>query len=128
MNAVIEINVIGQFVNANPSHRYTFAPTLSDWQKLLAIRQYKFMTIHTGLSRRHVRVGREFNEIVAVSTVQTQVIRVKFMAKSYWLFGLIPHISIPGREIIPDKSYNSKRPERHARDQIGGNLICPFGK
>ena len=56
VNAVIEINEVGQIVNARPLDGVTCAPALSYWFQIRAVRPNLRVAIHTSLRRRNSRI------------------------------------------------------------------------
>src|SRR5205814_9213184 len=56
VNAVIEINEVGQSVNARPLDGVTCAPALPYWFQIRAVGPNLRVAIHTGLRRRNSRI------------------------------------------------------------------------
>jgi len=109
VHGVIEISVVGQFVNTFPSNWLRCPPALPYRQKLLALRQDQIVTVHTGSCWRYVGVWRFFDIVVAVTAIHSQVTRMQLVAERYRLHRPVAYVSIPRREKIPDKRHHRHR-------------------
>lgn len=81
VNAVIEICVLRQVVNAFPLDGLILAKTLANDLEVRAVRPDLAMAVHTGLGRRHPRRRRRLDRLVAIAAIDAIVTNVMFMAK-----------------------------------------------
>lgn len=86
VNAVIEINEVGQIVNARPLDWVTCAPALADWLQIRTIGPNLRMAIHTRLSRRDSGVSELLNSGVTVAAIDPVIAGVMFVAELNGLF------------------------------------------
>ena len=114
MHRVVEIDVIRQLVNLHPfDWLVRIFVTGPDRLKFGVIGPNRAVTVHTGVSRRHVRVPRLLHPVMAVPAVETQLLHVNGMRKGHRLGGLKPDPGVLGREIIVQTSrYHSPNEQK----------------
>lgn len=81
MDTVVKISVFGQLVHTFPLDRLIIAEAGPDRLKIRAVRPYLAMAVHTRLSRRHSCGGGCLDCLVAISTIDTVVAYVMFVAE-----------------------------------------------
>jgi hypothetical protein len=86
VNAVIEVDELGQIVNARPLDGPAGPVALPNRFKFLARGPHFPMTIHANLSRRDVRERRYFDSVMAVPAINAEAARVVFVAECDRLF------------------------------------------
>ncbi len=73
MNAVIEINVVGQAVDANPRNRMVGAVALADWLQVPGAVEQHGVAVHAGFGWRNARGRREFHARMAIPAIDAIV-------------------------------------------------------
>src|SRR4051794_35643592 len=81
MNAVVEVNEIGQIVDTNPLNRFTGSIALPHGLEKLGVRPYLRMAAHACLCRGNPGDGGRFNRCVAIATVDAVVADMVLMAE-----------------------------------------------
>jgi hypothetical protein len=119
VDRVVEINVIGRFMNLNPRKGFVFLETLSNWGEPGIIRQNLSVALHTSLSRRNVGKPTLVYVIVAISTINAHLARMNLMREGNRLDRLVPHPSIFRGKIISYTCYNTgtSYQSAHQKDQ-----------
>src|SRR4029077_17817040 len=85
VNAVIEIHVVRQIVNANPADGCVGAKTLAHRFEHRRTVPYLRMAVHARFRGRDVGERRIFNRSMAVAAVNTQAPHVMLVAERYGL-------------------------------------------
>jgi len=85
MNAVIEINEIGQAMNFDPLDGLVAAIALANGLEVRRSVEENRMAIHAGLRRRDTGHGGSFDAGMAVAAVDAVIADVVFMAELHWL-------------------------------------------
>ena len=85
VDAVIEIDVIGEPVNLDPLDRLIGAVTLADWFEVRGIVEQYRVAIHAGFSRRNAGVGGGFHAVMTITTINAVVAHVVFVAELHGL-------------------------------------------
>ena len=81
MNAVIEVNVVGQIVDAGPHDGFAGAEALAHRLKRRAAGPDLRMAIHAGLGRWNIGERRTLHRRVAIAAIDSQASHVMLMAK-----------------------------------------------
>jgi len=81
VNAVVEIDVIGEAMHANPLNRFIGAITLAHRFQVSGVVEQHRMTIHAGLGGRNSRGCRAFHRGMAVTAVDAIVSDMVLVAK-----------------------------------------------
>src|SRR5260370_2037427 len=97
MNAVIEINEIGQAMNFDPLDGLVAAIALANGLEVRRSVEENRMAIHAGLRRRDTGHGGSFDAGMAVAAVDAVIADVVFMAELHWLLtgGVLPRQVTP---------------------------------
>jgi hypothetical protein len=85
VDAVIEIDIIGQIVNAVPLKRCVRGDAVADRREQRNIGKDLRVTMHAGLARRHAGKARFFDRSVAVATIDAVLRDVVFVTKRHRL-------------------------------------------
>jgi len=81
VNAVIEINEVGQIVDARPLDRLSSAPALTNRLEVRAIGPDLRVTVHAGLRRRNARVGELLDRCMTITAIDSVIADVMLVAK-----------------------------------------------
>ncbi len=81
VNAVVEVDVIGEAVHANPLDRFIGAITFADRFQVSGVVEQHRMAIHAGLGGRNSSGGGTFHRGMAVTAVDAIVSHVVLVAK-----------------------------------------------
>ena len=95
VNAVIEISVIGQIVNANPLDRLAGAKTRAHGLEIWTFGPNLLVTAHARVCRRQARGRGSFNRRVAVAAIDTVVADVVFVTELDRLLSFDPLSGVP---------------------------------
>lgn len=96
MNAVIEVDVVRQVVDASPCNRPAAPETRSHWLQEFSVRPNLSVAAHAGFGRRNTCEGRGFHRRMAIAAIYAIVGDVMLMAEGNWL---ILRYSNIGREV-----------------------------
>jgi hypothetical protein len=99
MNAVIEIDVVGQIVNAPPLDRFARAKAGADGLEVWAVGPDLFVTVHAHGRRRDAGRRRRFDGRVAIAAIDAVVADVVFVTELNWLVAFDPLAGVPRRTI-----------------------------
>jgi len=110
VNRVIEIDVVGGFMNSDPRDWVTGFPRFPDRSKLGTLGFDLSVAVHAGLSGRDIGVGGFFHSRMAVATVHSKLIHMERVIERHRLCGLITDPSVFWGEIV-----------RHSRHDAGHN-------
>jgi len=125
VNAVVEIGVFGEVVNALPFNRFVLAPTGAHRFQIRAVRPDLRVAVHTGLRRRNARRIRSFDRRVAVTTINTVVAGVMLVAElnRLLLFHVLSgQVARPG-ELRVNETGRRRQNDRHD-DAYFCDVIC----
>src|SRR5258708_13992158 len=81
MNAVIEIDEIGQAMNFNPLNRFIAAIALANGLEVCRSVEENRMAIHAGLCRRNAGDGGSFHSGMTVTVVDAVIAAVVFLSE-----------------------------------------------
>jgi len=81
VNAVIEINEVGEIVNARPPDRLSCAPALTNRLEVRAIGPDLRVTVHARLSRRNARVSELLDCRMTVTAIDSVIADVMLVAE-----------------------------------------------
>jgi hypothetical protein len=73
VDRVVEIDVIGRFMDLDPRKGFVFLETFTNWGESGIIRQNLSVALHTGLSRGNVREPTLIYVIMAISTINAHL-------------------------------------------------------
>src|SRR5690242_13583362 len=85
MNAVVEIDIVGQVVDPRPFNRFARACALSDRLQVRAVRPNLRVAIHAGLRRWDSSRRGSLNRCMTVAAVNAVVSSVVLVAELHWL-------------------------------------------
>src|SRR5439155_5815837 len=97
MDAVIEIDKLGQGVDSCPAKRAVRLKTRAHRVEHGSVHPDLGVASHTGSGRRESGKGRPFHRCVAISTVDAKLAGMMFMAEGNWLFAGFVGFRVPGR-------------------------------
>jgi len=86
VNAVIEIDEVGQIVHALPDDRLTGAPAFADRLQIRAVCKELRVTVHARLCRRYSGKRRFFDRRMAIAAIYSVIADVMFMTELNRLF------------------------------------------
>lgn len=112
VGAVIEIGVVGKFVNLDPLHWKTTLVRTANLFELWALAVNLGVTVHARLGRRNRRKCGAINGAVAVSTIEAELSHVRRVAIWNGLQGLIAHIDRLGTEPVRNDKRRIQRRNR----------------
>jgi hypothetical protein len=128
VNAVIEIDEVGQIIDAIPAYGLVLAQTGAHRFQHLAVSPKLLMTVHACRCGRHPGKRTHFNRVVAVPAVNADPGHVMCMAKRHWLVEWYPFASdvrgVHHSGPPPSRDCDCENaPEyRQARNRIGRSL------
>src|SRR5205085_11937029 len=93
--AVIEIDVVGQIVDARPLYGFARACALADRFKIGAVGPNLRVTVHADLSRGDSRRGGSFNRSVTIAAINSVIACVMLVAELKGLLALYESACIP---------------------------------
>jgi len=128
VHRMIEIDVIGHFVDLHPGDRLARVETLPHQCQPRIVLEHLIVAIHASRCRRDIRIPRLFHGIVTVTAIQTKLIRVDGMGKAHRLDRLIPHPRVLRCEIIPSTRRDRAPNDHGASDHFSRKPICPLWK
>jgi hypothetical protein len=128
VNAVIEISVVGRFVDANPVDRLTRIRTRQEWGDPRVVSSDEGVTVHTGLCGRQRCGGRDLDGGVAVTTIDPELPGVELVAVRHGLTRHVAYIGVLGRKVVPDTRHYQDDGGEGAADDIAGNFVDPLRK
>lgn len=85
VDAVIEIDVFGKVVDADPLNRLVVTVTSPDWLEVGTVCPNLGMTVHTGLCWGHTRRSGGLDRGVTITAIDTVVTDMVFVAELDWL-------------------------------------------
>ena len=124
MNAVVKVDVFRQVVDPQPLQRLVIAKARPDRLEIRTVTPQLTVAVHARLRRRHPGGLGGLDRLVTVSTVDSVVTRVMFMAELYRLLSLqilIREVRRTGDLRIRKKS-KSAQDDDHP-DADAGNII-----
>lgn len=86
MDAVIEVNKIGQIVDSNPLKRFAGAIAVSNGLKDGCFSPNLGMAAHARMCRGNPRIGADLHGTVTVAAINPQSIHVVFVTEHHRLF------------------------------------------
>lgn len=115
VNAVIEVNKVGQVVDARPAYRLTGPPALANGFQVRAIRPDLRVAVHARPGRRNSRKCGLLNTRVTVAAIDPGVSDMMFVAELNRLLTRKEGLSVVGRPVefqqqpkdYPDKKYRA---------------------
>jgi len=124
MNAVIEINVVGQAVDANPRNRMVGAVALADWLQVPGAVEQHGVAVHAGFGWRNARGRREFHArmaIPAIDAIIPDVVLVTELNRLIARYVLIRQIGRTRRQQNPCQ--RQTRQKKRGKDTETGDEI-----
>jgi len=119
MDAVVEIDEIGNIVDSSPLNRLPGSPTFADRLQIGTIRPYLRVTIHTGLGWRDSGVSKLFNSRVAVTAVDAVIANVMFVAELDRLNSRKRRLSVVRRAIKLEQHPDADPDKKHCAENGG---------
>ena len=111
VNAVIEIDEVGQVMHAGPLYGLARAVALTNRLQVRAVGKQHRMTIQASLGRRHTGESRRFDRSVAVAAINPVIARVVLVAELHGLLALDKRPRHPGRAV--NGGDNPERADQH---------------
>jgi len=100
VNRMIEVDVVGSFMNSDPRNRIAGLPRLAYGSKFRALGFDLSVAVHAGLGPGNIRVRRFFDSRMAVTAIHPELVDVKRVIKCGGLGGLVSHPSVLRSEIV----------------------------
>jgi hypothetical protein len=100
VNRVIEIDVVGGFMNPDPRNRIAGLPRFPNGSKFGTLGFDLGVAVHAGLSGRNIGVRGFFHSRMAVATVHSKLIHVERVIKRHGLGGLITDPSVFRSKVV----------------------------
>lgn len=119
VDAVIEINEVGQIVNAGPPDRLARPPALAYRLQIRAVRPNLRVAVHAGFGGWDPGIRELFNGCVAVATIDRLIADVMFMAELYRLFSREESLSVVRRPVELEQ-HPDNDPDKENRSEDGG--------
>ncbi len=129
VDAVIEIDKVGQLIDARPFQRPPSAVTFADRLQISGVGPNLRVAIHAGLGRRNSRKARSFNRSMAVPAIDAESGDVMLMAEGNWL--RLPDSSVcdEGSALQLQQNPEQAADSQNYQDQRGpGDGIAAAGK
>tara|TARA_B100000676_G_scaffold58368_1_gene57454 strand:+ start:575 stop:1054 length:480 start_codon:yes stop_codon:yes gene_type:complete len=114
---MVEIYVIGRFMNLNPRKGFVFLETLTNWGESGIICQNLSVALHTGFCRGNVRKPTLVYVVVAISTIDAHLARMNLVRESNRLNRFVPHPSVFRGKIIRYACDNTSTSHQSAYQQ-----------
>jgi len=124
VNAVVEVDVIGQAVHLHPLNRLVGTVTLAHGFQIADVAEQHGMTIHAGLGWRNTRVRRRFHAGMTVAAINAVIANMMFVAELQRLVSrdaFVGNVRRPGDHQYSGESQvreNHQREHRKTRNQI----------
>ena len=110
VHRMVEVNVVGSFMNPNPGDWITCFPRFPNGTEFGTLRFNLRVTVHTSLCARDVRVGGFFYPCMAVTAIHAELIHVKGVVEGDGLCGLVSNACVFWGKVVG-----------HSRDNAGDN-------
>jgi len=94
VSGVVEVGVIGNFMDTNPLHWLAGCDRFTDRQQFGALFEDDVVAVHTGRGGRNVGMSRLFDHAVAVAAIHPEVASVQLMAERDRLGGTVADFSV----------------------------------
>jgi hypothetical protein len=121
MDGMIEVHVIGRFMDPLPSNRGTTRPAHSHRLKLRAVCFDRLVAIHARLRGRDLRDGRLLDTGVAVEARQPQAAGVLLVGELDWLDRREADARVLGRLVV----VQTRQAKDGREDRSGGHAANP---
>ena len=121
VNAVIEIDEIGQPVHLHPGNRFIGAVTATHGFQIIDIAKQDGMAIHAGLCWRDSRVSRGFHAGMTVTTIDAVIAGMVFVAE---LNGLDTRYALVGDIGRPRHYQNSRQRQPSQNNRSEQTKTC----
>src|SRR5579872_2178090 len=128
VNAVIEINVVGEIVDAGPVERYPRAVTFANRLQHFCIRPNLRVTVHARLGGRHAGKTRIFDRGVTIPAVNSKRSHMMLVAERHRLranyftlrvvTGALHHFEKPKQADDEENTANQSEPGHGVRTRI----------
>ena len=99
VNAVIEVNEIGQVVHSGPTNRFAGSPALANGLEIRAVSPNLRVTVHAGSGRRNSRECGFLNRGVTVAAIDAVVAYMMFVAELNRLLARKERLGVIGRPV-----------------------------
>ena len=124
MDAVIEVDVVGELMNPHPLHRLARLPARPDRSQHLGIGANQLVAIHARLGGRNHGDGRPLHVDVAIPAIQTELVHMEPMRVRDRLIGRVAHLGEPGRKVVPDEKGSRDKAQRRGHPCDEGQRVC----
>lgn len=111
VDAVIEIDEVGQVMHARPLNRFSGSPAFKDRLKVRAVCEQNRVAIHAGRSRRNACEGGSLDRRVAIAAINAVVADVMLMAELHGLLNGDECLRVVGRALILSHQKKQERDE-----------------
>jgi len=111
VDAVVEVNEVGQIMHSSPLDWFAGAPALANWLEIRAGGPNLRMTIHAGLCRGYSRICELLDGGVAIAAIDTVIAGVMFMAELNGLLAREVRLSVIRRPVEFEQQPDDYRDE-----------------
>ena len=134
VHAVVKVHVVWEAVDANPFDRFARSPALAHRLESRRVRTHQRVTVHAGLGWRDHRHRRPLDTGVTITAVNAELPGMQPVTVRNRLAGLISHLRVPWRPVVPDQKRHGDGPEdrgagrgcRKTIERAGKDLHCWF--
>ena len=128
VHGVVEIDVVGRLVDADPFHRCARCPAGTDRGQLRTLGFDLRVTRHAGLGVRDIRVRGDLHMGMTISAVHPELLHVDGVGKGRRLLRHVAHVGVFRGEIIPDAARHHRAENQHNDQQLQGQPVRPAWK
>ena len=129
VNAVVEVDELGQIVNTLPFDGTLFDPAVPHRFQQRGIGPDLAVTGHAGFGGRQPCKMRCLDRGVTIPTIDAQAANVMLMAERHRLILPLAYTGVPGRSVVPLGETANKRGKKHSAKDAGfGNGVRAWMK
>jgi hypothetical protein len=128
VNRMIEVDVVGSFMNSDPRNRIAGLPRLAYGSKLRALGFDLSVAVHAGLGGWNIGVGGFFNSRMAVATVHSKLIHMEGVIERHGLGRLITDSCVFWGKIVGHPRDNAGRNDCETDQDFDRQPVAKAGK
>jgi len=128
VHRMIEVDVVGSFMNSDPRNRIAGLPRLAYGSKFRALGFDLSVAVHAGLGGWNIGVGGFFNSRMAVATVHSKLIHMEGVIESHGLGGLITDSCVFWGKIVGHPRDNAGRNDGETDQDFDRQPVAKAGK
>jgi hypothetical protein len=125
---MIEVDVVGSFMNSDPRNRIAGLPRLAYGSKLRALGFDLSVAVHAGLGGWNIGVGGFFNSRMAVATVHSKLIHMEGVIERHGLGRLITDSCVFWGKIVGHPRDNAGRNDCETDQDFDRQPVAKAGK